>query len=81
MGAMQSIGGAMIFVFWIASWTFSASSRLTSEGRRVGATRAASQMFLAVLEDTRLKSPERQERRFRAFVSRNICISTPSSTP
>ena len=35
----------------------------------------------AVRAETRLKSFWRQERMLRAVVSRNICISTPSSTP
>ena len=78
---MQSIGGAMIFVVWIAAWIFSASSREISEGRRLSDTRAFLQISSAVRDDTRLKSPDRHERRLRAVVSRSICISTPSSTP
>ena len=78
---MQSIGGAMIFVAWIAVWTFSASSRVISEGRRLSGTPAFWQISSAVLEETRLKSDDRHERRLRAVVSRNICIKTPSSTP
>jgi hypothetical protein len=81
MGAMQSVGGAMMRVAWIALWIFSASSRWMSPGRRLGDTPAVSQMVAEVLDDTRLKSPERHERTLRALVSRNICISTPSSTP
>jgi hypothetical protein len=78
---MQSVGGAMIFVAWMARWTFSASSRPISWGRRVAATPAVLQISSASRGDTREKSPERQARRLRACVSRSICMSTPSSTP
>jgi len=81
IGAMQSVGGAMIFVAWIARWIASASSRVISEGLRELAIFAAAQISSAVRPDTREKSFARQPRRFRAVVSRNICISTPSSTP
>ena len=42
---------------------------------------AVSRMLSAVFPETRLKSFWRHERTFRALVSRNICIKTPSSTP
>ena len=78
---MQSVGGAMIFVFAIALWSFSASSRVISEGRRVGGTEAALQISVAMRAETREKSLCRQPFTLRDFVSRSICISTPSSTP
>ena len=78
---MQSVGGAMIFVAWIARCTRSASSRGMSALRRLPGTFARAQISSAMRPETRLKSLCRQARRLRALVSRNICISTPSSTP
>ena len=71
----------MILVTWIALWTLSDSSRLISPGRRELATLAFWQTSSTMRLETREKSFIRQPRRLRALVSRNICISTPSSTP
>ena len=81
IGAMQSVGGDMILVFWIAPWTRSASSRVTSEGRRELATPALLQISPATRAETREKSFDRQPLRLRDRVSRKACMSTPSSTP
>ena len=68
----------MILVAWIAWWTRSASLArdLAGAARGRDAWRARRSPS-AIRGDTRLKSLCRQERRLRALVSRNICISTP----
>ena len=81
MGAMQSVGGAMILVRAIALCSASASARSIACGRRLVSSRAFLQTSAAVRVETRLNSAPRKPDRLRLLVSRSICIITPSSTP
>src|SRR5690242_7942194 len=78
---MHVVGGAMIFVVWIAPCSDAASSRAMRAGCAFDDTLALLQISSATFGPTRQNSSCRKPDSVRDFVSFSIAIKTPSSTP